>query len=64
MSHDVGDFGFEEGNHLLVVDEVDGKGFVADAVEAVAAMINSFAVDDEIAVVEGLAVINRQVVVL
>ena len=56
--NDVGDFGFQESNHFPVADEVDGESFVADAIEAVAAVINSFVVENEIAVVEGIVVID------
>ena len=56
---DVSDFGFQESNHFPVADEIDGESFVADAIEAVAAVINCFVVEDEIAVVEGVVIINR-----
>ena len=61
---DVSDFGFQESNYFPVADEVNGEGFVADAIEAVAAVINSFVVEDEITVVEGIVVMNSQIVVL
>ena len=55
---DVSDFSLQESNHFPVADEVDGESFVADAIEAVAAVINSFVVENEIAVVEGIVVID------
>ena len=62
--NNVGDFGAQEADDFLVTDEIDGKSFVADAVQAIAAVINGFSVDDEIAVVEGFVVINIEVMVL